>query len=58
MSDPIERLLEAFHRLPDSDNSDFLERLESESWYRAMVRTMQGQWENPRDNSYKNLWVR
>ncbi len=55
MSEPIERLLEAFHRLPDSDKRQFLERLEEEGWYRTMVRHMQADWDNPRDDAYNNL---
>lgn len=55
MSEPIERLLDAFHRLPDADKRQFLERLEEEGWYRAMVRLMQAEWDNPRDDAYNNL---
>lgn len=55
MSEPIERLLEAFRQLPDSDKREFLERLDEEGWYRTMVRHMQAEWGNSRDDAYNNL---
>ena len=56
MSEPIDHLLEAFHRVPDSDKRAFLERLESEGWYRDMVCPLQEEWDNPRDDAYTNLF--
>lgn len=55
MSGPIDPLLQAFHRLPDSVKREFLERLGEEGWYRSMVRHMQAEWDNPRDDAYNNL---
>jgi hypothetical protein len=36
--EPIERLLEAFHRLPDSDKRELLERLEEEDTWEGTAR--------------------
>lgn len=55
MSEPVERLLAALHQLPDADKREFLERLDEEGWYRTLVRHMQAEWDNPRDDSYNNL---
>lgn len=55
MSEAIDRLLEAVHRLPDSDKREFLARLEDEGWYRTMVRHMQAEWHNPHDDAYNNF---
>lgn len=55
MSNTVERLLEAFRRLPDAEKQEFLARLEEDGWYRAMVRHMLRDWDNPRDDAYNNL---
>lgn len=55
MSEPIERLLEEFRRLPDAEKNEFLARLEEDYGYQNMVRRMQKEWDNPQDDAYNNL---
>lgn len=55
MSEPIERLLAGFRQLSEDEKREFLERLEEDGWYRAMVRQMQQEWDNPRDDAYNSL---
>ena len=55
MSNAIEHLLGAFRRLPDAEKQEFLARLEADRWYRTMVRHLQQDWDDPRDDAYNNL---
>lgn len=55
MSKPIDRLLEEFRRLPEEEKREFLTRIEEDGWYRTIVRHMQQEWDNPRDDAYNNL---
>ena len=45
----------AWLRTDSPHKREFLARLEDEGWYRTMVRHMQAEWHNPRDDAYNNL---
>ncbi len=55
MSEPIERLLDAFRRLSDSDKREFLARLEEDSWYPYDGAPYANGVGQSRDNAYNNL---
>ncbi len=55
MREPMERLRADFRWLSDDEKREFLERLEEEGSYRAMIRRLQQERDNPQDDAYNAL---